>query len=371
MKKTLLFIPLWLFSISIIGMAQINYPFIDQEGNRDIVAYWYNIPKAIAELSGDEMHLNSSLHIYGKAPGEEFKVKVQVYLKSGEKVFDHIFDIRKEDTQESYSIEQIDGFFKLKYPVEYLEQNPDKIIVTIKSPEEERTKEITCRYHKLSGKVTDFNGNPFKAYIIICPDAFAEAGIGILCDSSGDYEIEVPERTYNSVVAVDKSYGTKSLEAWGWHIIMDSDQRLDFKLGTGEVYNLNVWANNGGGSSYFISFRPMVLFKHNKFPINLNEKEFMCSDLDPILELADITVKVNGKKAEIISLQKYYETGTLETALPAYVVQVSKKGLEITGKQTVMVEYKKETEISGRKVVCNSMGYFQFYLNYNGLSKYF
>jgi len=115
----------------------------------------------------------------------------------------------------------------------------------------------------------------------------------------------------------------------------------------------------------------MVLFKHIKYPINLNENEFMCSDLDPTLEPGDIVVKVNGKETEIISLQKYYETGRLETALSAYLVQVSKKGLDRTGKQTVMVEYEKEIEINGRKVICNSMGYFQFYLNYNGLSKYF
>jgi len=240
MKKTFLFIPLWLFSISIIGIAQINYPFTDQEGNRDIKAYWYNIPKGSAELAGNKLDLNPSLHIYGKAPGEEFKVKVKVYLKSGEKVFDHIFDIKKEDTQKPYSIKFIKGFFKLTYPVEYLEQDPDKIMVTIQSSEEERTKEIRCRYHKLFGKATDFNDKPFKVYILVCPDAFAGVGIGTICDSQGNYEIELPERTYNSILAVDKTYGTKTLEAWGWHIIMDSDQQLDFKVGTGEVYNLNV-----------------------------------------------------------------------------------------------------------------------------------
>ena len=192
-----------------------------------------------------------------------------------------------------------------------------------------------------------------------------------MCDSSGNYEIEIPERTYNAVVANYKTWGTKTFEVWGYHIIMDSDQCLDFKIGTGEVYNLNVWANNGGGSSYFISFRPMTFFKMNKYPINLNGKEFTLIDCYPPLEAENITVMVNGKKTEIISLQKYQETGSPGNAITAYLAQVNRKGLDRTGKQTIILEYQKEMEIEGKKVICNSMGYFQFYLNYSGLSKYF
>jgi len=78
---------------------------------------------------------------------------------------------------------------------------------------------------------------------------------------------------------------------------MDSDQRLDFKVGTGEIYNLNVWANNGGPDTYFISFRPMILpltesknveellANIPKYPVTLNKNEFqvvgLAFDLEP------------------------------------------------------------------------------------------
>jgi hypothetical protein len=377
MKNPSFLLFLFLFLVAAIINAQINYPYMDTEGNRDIQAYWYNIPEASVELdlSGNMLYFHSLLYIYGKAPGDSFNIKAKAFLADGEEIFDHIFSIKKEQAEGSYNIEFNQGFFRLRYPVEYLEQNPDSIIVTIQSDKEERSRKIKCQYHKLSGKVTDFDAKPIPGYIAICPDEFVadapDKGIGIVCDSSGNYEIELPERTYNAVIANYKTWGTKTLEVWGWHIIMDSDQYLDFKIGTGEVYNLNVWANNGGGNSYFISFRPMTFFKSNKYPINLNGKEFTLLDCYPPLERENITVMVNGKKAEIISLQKYQETGSPGNAITAYLVQVNRKGLDRTGKQTVILEYQKEMEVEGKKVICNSMGYLQFFLNYSGLSKYF
>lgn len=53
------------------------------------------------------------------------------------------------------------------------------------------------------------------------------------------------------------------------------------------------------------------------------------------------------------------------------LVQVSRQGLSRIGKQTVAVEYKKEIKVKGRKIEINIMAYYQFYLNYSGLSKYF
>ena len=265
----------------------------------------------------------------------------------------------------------LNGFFKLECPVDYAAQKPDRIVVSMKSSTGERTKEIICRYHKLYGNITDFNGNPFRAFVFINPDAFGFSA-NIWSDSSGYYELELPERTYNNLAVDDETYAITTTEAWAWHIILDSDQRLDFKVGTGEVYNLNVWPNNGGGRSYFVSFRPMTLYPHLKakeYSDTLNEKEIQVVDAAPDLTVDDIRVAVNGMEAGIISLQKYYETGG-KAAMPAYLIQVSQKGLDRVGKQTIMLEFEKEMEIGGKKVLRKSMGYFQFYLNFGGLSAY-
>ena len=54
----------------------------------------------------------------------------------------------------------------------------------------------------------------------------------------------------------------------------------------------------------------------------------------------------------------------------AYLIQVSQIYPSF-GKQTIMVEYDKTIEIDGKTVYHNSMGYFQFYLNFEGMSKYY
>ena len=247
-------------------------------------------------------------------------------------------------------------------------------MVSISSAQGKRTKEIPCRYHRVHGKLVDFDGKPVKGFIFVGPDGFAGENLGIETSENGTYEMALPERTYNCLIPNTQAYGSTALEAWGWHIIVDDDQELDFKIGTGEVYNLNVWPNNGGGSTYFISFRPMALAlaRQNKaFQVEMNGRSFQIGDLSPDLEANDFRITVNGEAAEIISLQKYYETGRPGRGLKAYIIQIKKTQSGAFGKQTVTVEYDKVFESDGQQKRVTAMGCFQFYLNYEGLSKYF
>jgi hypothetical protein len=363
--------------VSSISKAQNQYPFMETTGNEDILAYWYNVERDSVYLKRFQTNLqfHSAIQIYGKAPGDSFSVNARAYLNSGEKIFDQDYVIRNGKVEKPNTCQMRNGFFKLDCPVNYTEQKPARIVISIKSSDNERTKEITCRYHKVYGNITDFSGKPFRAFVGFGADTFLEY-LTVWSDSSGYYEIELPERTYNTVGVDDESYSQTTLEAWGWNIIVDSDQRLDFKVGTGEVYNLNAWVNNGGPPCYFITFRPMALiprelWEARKYDTEINEKEWRVSGLAPELNIEDIRISVNGKEVEIYSLQKYYETAWNGTAMPAYLVQVSKDGLDRVGKQTIRLEYEKEMEINGQKVLRNSMGYFQFYLNYGGLSTYY
>jgi hypothetical protein len=307
-------------------------------------------------------------------PKEDFSLQVEVYSPGNRKVWDKVLEIKQ--SVKPYFMEINDGYFKIRQVVEYLKETPDRIEVTIKSAKEQRKKVIKCRYHRLFGKITDFRGRPLKAFIGVCPDSFLSERLGKWSDSGGNYEIVLPERTYNALIIETVDKGVSNLEAWAWHIIVDEDQELDFKIGNGEVYNLNVWVNNGGGDAYFISFRPMLLkkiFPPKNYSLQLNEQEFNVAELAPPLGKEDLVIKINGKKAQIISIQKYFETGFLgqNFGLLSYLIQVSRQGLSRIGKQTVQVEYEKQIEVKGRKMKINSMGYYQFYLNYGGLSKYF
>ncbi|PIP76500.1 MAG: hypothetical protein COW85_13885 [Ignavibacteria bacterium CG22_combo_CG10-13_8_21_14_all_37_15] len=341
-----------------------------------MLAYWYNIPK-------DSMHLKmvnktfqfySTIEVYGKTKQDSFALKIEVYQEYSKKIFNEEFFIKNKKTDKDCQLSFINDCFKLVYPVEYAGNNPDKIILTISDSNGQRTKEIQCRYHKLYGRVYDFGGNPFKSFITIRPDDF-NFNTSIWSDSLGYYEIELPERTYNDIAVVDEDYGIKVAEAWGWHIIMDTDQNMDFKIGTGEVYNLNVWPNNGGGSTYFVSFRPMSLHLYgnagNPQPVNINGKEFKLINLIPKLEIKDIKVLVNGKECTIFSIQEYFETGSENGAVKAYLLQIDKKGLNKTGKQNLLLEFNLEEEIDGKKISHNAVGYFQFFTNFHGLSNYY
>lgn len=374
MKRSHFILGTYLFFTTGICVGQINYPFMDMEENRDIQAYWYNVPQAVVEMEvGGTLDFQSVIHVYGKMPGDLFQVEVEVYSKSGKKVFEKEFDINK--AVKSNGVQFRDGFFKVIQPVEYLEENPPKILVTIKSDGGKRRKEIQCCYHRISGRMTDFEGNPIEGHIVVCPDAFAGSRLGVLTDKEGNYEVVLPERTYNAIVGNTEQYGVSRAEAWGWHTIVDKDQQLDFKIGNGEVYNLNVWANNGGGQTYFVSFRPMVLaqaMKGERIPVQMNGRDFQIGIYTPELEVGNIQVTINGKTAEILSLQKYYETGSPNAGCIAYIIQIQRSEEHgITGKQTVAVSYEKTFEMDGKTIEGNSMGCFQFYLNFNGLSNYF
>ncbi|MBN1291331.1 MAG: hypothetical protein JXB48_05775 [Candidatus Latescibacteria bacterium] len=380
MKRLIISITLITLFYSTLCCAQHEYPFNKSLNGNGIRAYWYNVPRdsVTVEILNHIFQFQSLLQIYGKTPADSFQVQADVYAKNGEKVYAGNFEVTKGQNQNSFSALFKDDYFSLECPVEYLAENPDRIKVTIKSPDGEITDEIKCRYQRLFGHVSDYDGNPFEGIVSISPEAFL-SGTSIRCDSSGNYDIEVPERTYNTIICFSDSYGISTLEVWAWHIIMDSEQRLDFKVGTGEVYNLNAWPNDGGPNTYFISFRPMILpltqsynmkdFLESipKYPVTINNNEFQAVSEVFDLDTEDVKVWINGKQVQIISLQKYFETGR-NTAQPSYIVQVSRDGLSRTGKQTIKLEFETELEQGGEKVRRNSMGYYQLNLNFSGLS---
>ena len=204
---------------------------------------------------------------------------------------------------------------------------------------------------------------------MVYPDGFDDA-CGVWSDGQGYYEVDLPERTYNAFYVNDGNYKSTTLEAWSWHMIMDEDQELDYKVGTGEVYDLQVWPNNGGFSTFHVSFRPMVLDMdpETRHTLKINDKEFNYINISPELEIKDLNITINGERLAVISLQKYFVTGK-DVAMPAYLVQMPRLNPTF-GKQTIRVEYDKTITKDGKEILQNSMGYFQFYANFLGFSAY-
>jgi hypothetical protein len=334
-------------------LGQVPYPFSGTEAGRDILAYWYNVP---AEKNVDmgkmgSVYFQSSLQIYGTTPAERFKVSVQVFDKSY-----NLYKAEKSDLVSYHG-----DLFKLCQPVEHLPGNPERIIVAIESVNGRRSKDILCRYHRISGRVTESVGPAHKAYVIICPDAFFEF-IGKYTDDKGDYEIELPERTYNALAASTNLYGISQTESWAWHVINDCDQTLNFRIGNSELYNLNAWTSNGGDSTYFISFRPMVIewvVSQGAEPVQISQKEFSRIATAPELEISDMKVTVNGRSLSIVSLQKFYETGYTQYAFPHYILQADCRAVRLNDKLHIQLELQKEADWQEKRISCYGMGQFQ------------
>lgn len=355
-------------------LSQLHSPFGGTHNNSDITAYWYNVPKDSLRIMvmGQTLQFQSTLEIYGQAPSDSFALSATFSMPDGSWGKSREYVVQKGKTDPSYQVQWRGKFFKLITSTSYKPVPPAKIVVTVQSGSNRRTKEIVCRYHTLSGRITDFAGKPFRAAVIVRPDDF-DSGTGVWSDAVGNYSLLLPERIYSNIFVDDESYGIQTAEAWGWHIIVDEDQTLDFKVGTAEVYNLNVWPNNGGAKTYFLSFRPMSIFFYRNMPakssVQVGGETFDLIDVAASLRKEDLKVRFNGKEAGIVSLQKYFEW-TSGKMMPAYLLQVSREGLENIGKQTVMVEYRSEGAVQGKQVVHTSLGVFQFYPNFSGLSFY-
>jgi hypothetical protein len=352
------------------GYCQVNYPFSSKD-NQSILAYWYNCKSDIAVEAGvkDTAHMNSTLQIYGPVPADSFNVQAEVYVPNDIRAYSNKFLVRKDMKSSTFKTEVLNNHFLITIPVYQLKDNPQKMRIIITSAGMNLEKWIDCRYHKVYGYFTDFGGNPLKSYILIRSDGFYNVS-GVWSDTSGYYEIYLPERIYNCFYVNDGNYKLSTLEAWAWHMIVDEDQKLDFKIGTGEVYNLNVWPSNGGANNLYISFRPMVLYYKNSGDTvkKFNNKEFNLVNIAPDLELDNMAITINGIQTEKYTLQKYFETAK-DWAMPAYLIQL-RRLMPCIGKQTIRVEYEKIIELDGKKVLQNSMGYYQFYPNFYGFSNY-
>ncbi len=360
---------LMIFCFNYYCKSQVYFPFKSGARQSSILAYWYNCKAdtAIEAAVSDTTYMHSSLQIYGPVVSDSFYVKAEVYFNDGHEAYSNSFLVTKTMHNKNYNIDMVNNYFLLTAPVEQLNNNPGKINITISSSVESLEKMINCKYSKLCGHMYDFRGNPLKSYILIKSEGFNNIS-GVWSDNNGYYEIYLPERTYNCFYVNDGNYKLNTLEAWAWHIIIDEDQELDFKIGTGEVYNLNAWSNNGGFRNFYISFRPMVLFKDSSYIQQINNKDYKFLDISPDLDIKDITVTINGTQTEIYTIQKYFETGK-DRAMPAYLIQVNRL-VPCFGKQTIRVEYDKFIEKDGKKVLQNSMGYYQFYVNFYGLSDF-
>jgi len=319
-----------------------------------IKAFWFNNDQTEADILQPEFFTpKTQLEIRAQLPNISFPVKVNV----------DVFCLDHKAFSKSYVVDkyETEGNIVLADFPETLETNPDRIEVEICDGTDIYAESICCTYATISGKISDFFGCPFPAAVIYNFDGFTGTGngIGTWSDAEGNYTITLPCGEYNSIFVDDNSYGQRSLEAWGWKMIVDADETHDYKIGNGEVYSLDLWANNGGFQTLFIAFRAMVLsyaLKGDVDSVDINGKAYSAICAAPEITLDDISVQINGCKVDNISLQKIFETGADGQALPMYILQTTRP--YGCGKQTLVLEY---DFVDANGEAAQSQGRTQFY----------
>ena len=294
----------------------------------------------------EELVFPVSFHILGMCKGE-------VMFEKDVAVFGNGDDADAYVRRDGYGV-----VFKIR---EETDCEPDFMKVTYEPGGKTETFETECKYYTFSGQVSDFDGKPFPAVVMLYRYGFDEPPfiMGTWTDLNGKYSLRVPAGSYNAMYSDDNSYGISSLECWGWNIIADRDEVIDLKIGNGEVYSLNVSVNNGGMQTLFLTFRPMIYFKKEDYRTTVGDESIYVSDFAPEIAKEDVTVYVNGRKTEVLSLQKLYEASLEGWYVPMYMVQIPRELYgDCLDKQTIVLEY--DTKDRGNGRAC-SRGFTQFF----------
>jgi hypothetical protein len=176
----------------------------------------------------------------------------------------------------------------------------------------------------LSGRVTDFDGNPIDSASIRLKNKQFENVYETLSDINGKFSLQVEKGNYYCLYAIKLSdYRKTKLEYWTWNVPIFEDIEINPQYNNMEIYGINVFEPQVGPyETYMIYFRPMSLKKSNEIVENqkidksdyekvakveklLKPIEGNIFDIAPNNITSDeLSVKINGIESKILNIQK-------------------------------------------------------------------
>lgn len=167
---------------------------------------------------------------------------------------------------------------------------------------------------KISGRVTDFNGNPVDSCTVLIynPD-FSEA-YETLSDSSGNYLLDsIPAGKYAAIAAMRVNEYPRmlqvppqdmKLEFWAWNVIADRDMTLDIRYDKLELYGTKAFIEYGGRQEMLIYTRPMSVTKVIAYQNFIDKSEAERNSIVTVEpQYMSFEVYVDGEPMEIYSIQ--------------------------------------------------------------------
>lgn len=152
-----------------------------------------------------------------------------------------------------------------------------------------------------------------------------------LTDSTGYFSMEVDPGTYYCIYAIKESdYGKTRLEYWAWNVPIYHDLEINPQYHRMEVYGINGFEpQHGPFNSYMLYFRPMSLTEAHKIPLG-NQPDTINIAPERITK-DELTVKVNGRRADISAINKISISTRNNHYMYAYMVQIGKPDTDLTG----------------------------------------
>ena len=297
----------------------------------------------------------------------EFTIALTLYDSKGNIVFAKSQEVKRVE-EDKYDYVIVQFWLEDKIPF------PEKALVEITTEKGSFQKEITLKFARIYGRSTNFDGSPRKDYIVANDNGF-ENVYAATCYENGYYEMVLPQRTYNTIIANNETYGKTTLETWLWNFTACEDTELNFQVASLEVYNLYVWPNNGGARTVFISFRPMSVHRANQIDKNkdgeldakeiaaaklsITEEEFKAhpfSGLAPILDENKVKVFLDGEEVKVVSVKPYaeyvYTKEDKNYYQTAYIVQALRgKNRIASGRHFIRVVIEDELLYEGQKII--------------------
>ncbi len=184
---------------------------------------------------------------------------------------------------------------------------------------------------KVFGRVTDFYGNPRKAYVLLVTPYGFPGGMAITrTRDDGYYEMYVPKAVYHHAFICDGNYGRSTLEFYGWNIPVEPPEfRLDARFDKIEVYRLT--ASETPERTLLIEFVLWDIAHTNSILKRIYEEkgkvtvEDICKEdiLTPIKK-EDVKVYLDDVELEIrtLSIREYsVKDYGVDTTTKAYVLE--------------------------------------------------
>ena len=348
--------------------------FATEELKNEVKVYVYNFKEFSYRFTNPFQKADQVIKVTPSVEAEirdfqerEFTIALTLYDSKGNIVFAKSQEVKRVE-EDKYDYAIVKFWLEDKIPF------PEKALVEITTEKGSFQKEITLKFARIYGRSTNFDGSPRQDYLIANDNGF-ENVYAATCDENGYYEMILPQRTYNTIIANNETYGKTTLETWAWNFTASEDTELNFHVASLEVYNLYVWPNNGGARTVFISFRPMSVHRANQIDSNkdgeldaqeiaeaklsITEEEFKAhpfSGLAPILDENKVKVVLDGEEVKVVSVKPYAEYVYTEEDKnyyqTAYIVQAMRGSNRIPpGRHFIRVEIEDELLYEGEKII--------------------